>query len=203
MKIICIGKNYAEHAKELNSSVPKEPLFFMKPDSALLLGNNSFYLPDFSNEIHHEIEIVVKINRLGKGIEKSFAHRYFNEITVGIDFTARDIQRICVSEGKPWEIAKAFDGSAVLGKFINVSQVKDPANIPFHLDINGVTKQQGVTGDMIFKIEDIIEYVSKFITLKIGDLIYTGTPVGVGPVAIGNRLEGFIEDKKLFDFQVK
>jgi acylpyruvate hydrolase len=203
MKIICIGKNYAEHAKELNSAVPEEPLFFMKPDSAMLLGNNPFFLPDFSKEVHHEIEIVVKINRLGKHIEKSFAHRYYTEVTVGIDFTARDLQRICVKEGKPWEICKAFDGSAALGKFINLTQVSDPTAIPFLLKIDGNTKQQGNTKDMIFSIDDIISYVSKFITLKIGDLIYTGTPVGVGPVEIGNRLQGFIDDKMLFDFQVK
>jgi 2-keto-4-pentenoate hydratase/2-oxohepta-3-ene-1,7-dioic acid hydratase in catechol pathway len=203
MKIICIGKNYAAHAKELNSSVPKEPLFFMKPDSALLLGNNPFFLPEFSNEIHHEIEVIVKINRLGKHIERNFANRYYNEITVGIDFTARDLQRVCVSEGKPWEISKAFDGSAVVGKFINISTVKDSASIPFHLEIDGVTKQQGLTSDMIFSIDEIIAYVSKFITLKIGDLIYTGTPVGVGPVKIGDRLKGYIEEKMLFDFLVK
>jgi acylpyruvate hydrolase len=203
MKIICIGKNYAEHAKELNSDVPAEPLFFMKPDSALLLGNNPFYLPEFSNEVHHEIEIVVKINRLGKHIDRKFAGRYYDEITVGVDFTARDLQRICVKEGKPWEIAKAFDGSAALGKFINIKQLGNPASIPFHLEIDGVTVQQGNTKDMVFEIDILIEYVSKFITLKIGDLIYTGTPVGVGPVKINNRLTGFIEDKKLFDFLVK
>jgi len=203
MKIICIGKNYAEHAKELNSQVPSEPLFFMKPDSALLLGNNPFYLPDFSNEVHHEIEIVVKINRLGKHIERKFASRYYNEITVGVDFTARDLQRICVKEGKPWEIAKAFDGSAALGKFINYNQVKDSAAIPFHLDIDGKTVQEGNTKYMVFSIDVLIEYVSKFITLKIGDLLYTGTPVGVGPVKINNKLEGYIEEKKLFDFLVK
>jgi 2-keto-4-pentenoate hydratase/2-oxohepta-3-ene-1,7-dioic acid hydratase in catechol pathway len=203
MKIICIGKNYSEHAKELNSEVPSEPLFFMKPDSALLLGNKPFFLPDFSNEIHHEIEIVVKINRLGKHIEKQFANRYYNEVTAGVDFTARDLQQVCVKEGKPWEISKAFDGSAVLGKFINVSQLKDPTSVPFHLDIDGVTVQQGNTKDMVFGIDELIEYVSTFVTLKIGDLIYTGTPVGVGSVKIDNHLEGYIEEKKLFDFQVK
>ncbi len=203
MKIICIGKNYAEHAKELNSDIPAEPIFFMKPDSALLLGDKPFYLPEFSKEIHHEIEIVVKINRLGKHIERNFANRYYNEISVGVDFTARDIQRICIREGKPWEIAKSFDGSAVLGRFINLNQVSDPAAIPFHLNIDGKTVQQGNTRDMIFSIDELIEYVSRFITLKIGDLLYTGTPVGVGTVNIGNRLEGYIEDKKLFDFEVK
>jgi acylpyruvate hydrolase len=203
MKIICIGKNYADHAKELDSQVPAEPLFFMKPDSALLLSNNPFFLPEFSKEVHHEIEIVVKINRLGKHIAKNFAHRYYNEITVGVDFTARDLQRVCVKEGKPWEIAKAFDGSAALGKFIRLKQVSDPSAIPFRLDLDGKTVQQGNTKDMVFTIDVIIAYVSRFITLKIGDLIFTGTPVGVGPVIINNRLEGFIEDTKLFDFMVK
>jgi acylpyruvate hydrolase len=203
MKIICIGKNYSEHAKELNSEVPKEPLFFMKPDSALLLGNKPFYLPEFSNEVHHEIEIVVKINRLGKHIERKFAGRYFSEVTVGIDFTARDLQRICVKEGKPWEIAKAFDNSAAIGKFIDLKQLTAFDSIPFHLDIDGKTVQQGDTKDMVFRIEELIEHISKYITLKIGDLLFTGTPAGVGPVKIGNRLEGYIEDKKLFDFMVK
>jgi acylpyruvate hydrolase len=203
MKIICIGKNYSEHAKELNSEVPKEPLFFMKPDSALLLGNKPFYLPEFSNEVHHEIEIVVKINRLGKHIDRKFAGRYYNEVTVGIDFTARDLQRICVKEGKPWEIAKAFDNSAAIGKFIDLKQLTTVDSIPFYLNIDGKTVQQGNTKDMVFRIEELIEHISKYITLKIGDLLFTGTPVGVGPVKIGNRLEGFIEDKKLFDFMVK
>jgi 2-keto-4-pentenoate hydratase/2-oxohepta-3-ene-1,7-dioic acid hydratase in catechol pathway len=203
MKIICIGKNFREHAKELNSEVPKEPLFFMKPDSALLLGNKPFYLPDFSNEIHHEVEIVVKINRLGKHIEKQFAHRYYNDITVGVDFTARDLQRTCIKEGKPWEIAKAFDGSAVLGTFISLLKVKDRTAIPFHLDVDGITLQKGNSNNMVFSIDELITYVSKFLTLKIGDLIFTGTPVGVGPVKINQRLEGFIEDMKLFDFLIK
>jgi acylpyruvate hydrolase len=203
MKIICIGHNYREHAKELNTPIPEEPVFFMKPDSAILLDNKPFYLPDFSREVHHEVEILVKIHRLGKNIERKFAHRYYNEITVGIDFTARDLQRKCKAEGKPWEISKAFDGSAVVGKFIKISNQINPQAINFSLQLNGIRVQSGNTADMIFSIDQIIEYVSKFITLKIGDLIYTGTPQGVGPVKINDRLEAYIEDKKLLDIEVK
>jgi acylpyruvate hydrolase len=203
MKIICIGHNYREHAKELNTPIPVEPVFFMKPDSALLLDNRPFYLPDFSREVHHEVEIVVKINRLGKNIERKFAHRYYNEVTVGIDFTARDLQRKCKEEGKPWEIAKAFDGSAALGKFIKISQIANIHDLKFSLQLNAIKVQEGNTSDMIFNIDQIIEYVSQFITLKIGDLIYTGTPKGVGTVKIGDRLEAFIEDNKLMDILVK
>jgi acylpyruvate hydrolase len=203
MKIICIGHNYIEHAKELKTPIPEEPVFFMKPDSALLLDNRPFYLPDFSNEVHHEIEIVIKINRLGKNIESRFAHRYYNEVTVGIDFTARDLQRKCKEEGKPWEISKAFDGSAALGKFIKINSLGNLQSIDFGLLLNGKAVQRGNTSDMIFNIDRIIEYVSRFITLKIGDLIYTGTPVGVGKVKVGDRLEGFIGDLKLFDIEVK
>jgi acylpyruvate hydrolase len=203
MKIICIGHNYREHAKELNTPIPEEPVFFMKPDSAILLDNKPFYLPDFSREVHHEVEILIKIHRLGKNIERKFAHRYYNEITVGIDFTARDLQRKCKAEGKPWEISKAFDGSAVVGKFIKISNHINPQALNFSLLLNGVKVQAGNTADMIFSIDQIIEYVSKFITLKIGDLIYTGTPQGVGPVKINDRLEAYIEDKKLLDIEVK
>ncbi len=203
MKIICIAKNYDEHIKELNSSTPGQPVFFMKPDSSLLINNKPFYLPEFSNEIHHEAEIVLRINRLGKHIERKFAYRYFNEITVGIDFTARDLQRICKEEGNPWEIAKAFDGSAVLGKFIRFDTVYDLESIHFSLDINGKKVQNGNSADMLFKIDHIIEYISQFVTLKMGDLIFTGTPVGVGSVKIGDHLEGYIENEKLFDFEVK
>jgi 2-keto-4-pentenoate hydratase/2-oxohepta-3-ene-1,7-dioic acid hydratase in catechol pathway len=203
MKIICIGHNYKEHVKELKTPVPKEPVFFMKPDSALLLDNKPFFLPDFSNEVHHEVEVVIKINRLGKNIEKRFANRYFSEVTVGIDFTARDLQRKCKQEGNPWEIAKAFDGSAALGKFIKIDQLSHPQAIEFSLDINGTKAQKGNMSDMIFSVDLIIEYVSRFITLKIGDLIYTGTPAGVGPVKINDRLEAYIENRKLMDFEVK
>lgn len=203
MKIICIGRNYAEHAKELNNPVPEEPVFFMKPDSAILINNKPFFLPDFSDEIHHEVEIVIKINRLGKNVQKKFAPRYYKEITVGIDFTARDLQRICKAQGKPWEIAKGFDGSAVLGEFISLSELKNQEEIDFSLKINGVKVQTGNTRDMLFGIDRIIEYVSQFMTLKMGDIIYTGTPAGVGPVKINDRLEAYIEDRKLLDFMVK
>jgi 2-keto-4-pentenoate hydratase/2-oxohepta-3-ene-1,7-dioic acid hydratase in catechol pathway len=203
MKIICIGRNYSEHVKELNSLIPSEPVFFMKPDSALLLGDKPFFLPEFSKEIHHEIELVVKINRIGKHIEKQFANRYYNEITAGIDFTARDLQNKCRKEGNPWEIAKAFDGSAVLGKFLSLSLYKDINNISFHLKVNNKIVQQGTTADMLFNVDTIISYTSQFVTLKIGDIIYTGTPKGVGCVNVNDHLEGFIEDRKVFDFEVK
>lgn len=203
MKIICIGRNYVEHAKELNNPVPGEPVFFMKPDSAILINNKPFFLPDFSNEIHHEVEIVIKINRLGKNIQQKFASRYYNDITVGIDFTARDLQRICIEKGNPWEIAKGFDGSAVLGQFINLSELKDKNDISFRLDINAQTVQAGKSSDMLFSIDRIIEYISQFVTLKMGDIIFTGTPAGVGPVKINDRLEAYIEDRKLLDFLVK
>ena len=203
MKIICIAKNYGKHIKELNSVTPYRPVFFLKPDSAILMNNKPFYLPDFSDEIHHEVEIVLKINRLGKHIEKKFASRYFNQVTVGIDFTARDLQRICKEEGNPWEIAKAFDGSAVLGRFINLNNISDPESINFSLNLNGKKVQNGNSANMLFRIDQIIEYVSRFITLKMGDLIFTGTPAGVGPVKIGDHLEGFIEEEKLLDFHVK
>jgi len=202
MKIICIGWNYVEHAQELNNPLPNEPLFFLKPDSAILNQKKPFYLPGFSNEIHHELEVVLKINRLGKHIEKQFAHRYYQEIGLGIDFTARDIQRKCKAEGKPWEIAKSFDGSAVIGDF--VPKDKYPLNnLNFHLNINNQARQQGNTGQMIFDFDDIIAYVSQFITLKIGDLIFTGTPKGVGPVQINDHLEGYMENEKLLECKVK
>ena len=203
MKIICIGRNYEEHARELNNPVPAEPIFFMKPDSSLLANNKPFFIPEFSNEIHHEVEIVIKISRLGKNIQQKFASRYYNELTTGIDFTARDLQRNCKKEGKPWEIAKGFDGSAVLGQFIPLSELVNQKEISFRLDINGKTIQTGNTRDMLFSIDRVIEYVSQFVTLKMGDMIYTGTPAGVGPVKINDRLEAFIEDRKLLDFRVK
>lgn len=203
MKIVCIGRNYREHAKELNNPIPDEPVVFMKPDSSLLLKNKPFFLPDFSKEIHHEVEIVVRINRVGKHIQERYAHRYYSEVSLGIDFTARDLQIRCKKEGKPWEIAKSFDGSAVLGEFIPLSLLNDPRAIPFHLDINGITRQRGNTKDMLFSVDRILSYVSGFVTFKIGDLIYTGTPAGVGPVAINDRLEGYIGDRKMFDFLIK
>jgi len=203
MKIICIGRNYVKHAQELNHDVPAEPVFFMKPDSALLKDNKPFFLPDFSKEIHHEIELVVKISRLGKNIEAKFAYRYYDEIGLGIDFTARDLQRQLIEKGLPWEKAKAFDSSAVLGKFIPKDELGDLGHILFSLKRNGEVVQSGDSQLMIFPFDTIIEHVSKYVTLKIGDLIYTGTPAGVGPVDIGDCLEGYIGEKKMFDIQVK
>ncbi|NOY37940.1 MAG: fumarylacetoacetate hydrolase family protein [Chlorobi bacterium] len=201
MKIICIGRNYIEHAKELNNPVPKEPVFFMKPDSALIRNNKPFFLPDFSNEVHHEIELVLKIDRLGKAIEEKFAHRYFHEVGIGVDFTARDLQRVAKEKGLPWEKAKAFDGSAPLGGFLPADTLPDP--ITFRLDINGKTVQQGTTADLIFSFDRVIAYISRFITLRTGDLIFTGTPAGVGPVKRNDRLQGYIGDRLLLDFVVK
>ncbi len=203
MKIICIGRNYSEHARELNNPIPAELIFFMKPDSSLLLGNKPFFLPEFSSEIHHELEIVVKICRLGKYIDKKFANRYYNEITAGIDFTARDLQNRCKKEGHPWEIAKAFDASAVLGKFLNLSLIGNINNISFSLKVNDKIVQQGNTADMLFDVDTIISYISKFVTLKIGDIIFTGTPAGVGPVSLNDHLEGFIGGGKVFNFKIK
>jgi len=203
MKIICIGRNYVKHVQELNHDVPTELVFFMKPDSALLKDNKPFFLPDFSKEIHHEIELVVKISRLGKNIEAKFAHRYYDEIGLGIDFTARDLQRQLIEKGLPWEKAKAFDSSAVLGKFIPKDELGDLGHILFSLKKNGEVVQSGDSQLMIFPFDTIIEHVSKYVTLKIGDLIYTGTPAGVGPVDIGDSLEGFIGEKKMFDILVK
>lgn len=204
MKIICIGRNYVDHAKELNNAVPEEPIFFMKPDSALLRNNDPFYIPEWSNEIHHEIELVVKIKRIGKNIEKRFAHRYYDEIGLGIDFTARDVQRELKSKGLPWEKAKAFDKSAVLSRsFIQKTELENSQAVPFRLDINGETIQAGNSEQMIFDIDELITHISKYATLKIGDLIYTGTPANVGAVKIGDRLEGYLEDRKMFDFMIK
>jgi 2-keto-4-pentenoate hydratase/2-oxohepta-3-ene-1,7-dioic acid hydratase in catechol pathway len=205
MKIICIGMNYAAHNKELqNSLILEEPVIFMKPDTSLLKNGKPFYIPDFSEDMQYETEIVVKIDRLGKSIAKRFASRYYNEITVGIDMTARDLQRKFKKGGLPWELCKSFDGSAVIGDFISLEeQGLDINQVPFHLDIDGKTVQAGNTIDMIFKIDEIIEYVSRFITLKMGDLIFTGTPAGVGNIHIDNHLQGYIGDKKLLDFQIK
>lgn len=204
MKIIAVGMNYAAHNKELhNPLVLSEPTIFMKSDSSLLKDGKPFFIPDFSSEIHYETEIVVKIDRLGKNIAERFAHRYYNEVTVGIDFTARDLQRDLKKKGLPWEISKAFDNSAVIGTFIPLESVGDIRQIPFHLDINGQTVQEGNTRDMLFSVDQIVAYVSRFFTLKIGDLIYTGTPAGVGPVRIDDHLQGYIGEQKLLDFHVR
>lgn len=203
MKIICIGRNYVDHAKELNNPVPSKPVFFMKPDSALVIRNRPFFYPDFSEDVHHEIEVVIKINRLGRSIEEKFAGRYYSEVGLGVDFTARDLQAECKAKGLPWEIAKGFDYSAPISKFMPVSEFENIHNTSFKLDINGKTVQEGSTKDMIFSFEKIIAYVSRFMTLKTGDLIYTGTPAGVGPVKIGDKLEGYLDGKKMLDFWVK
>jgi 2-keto-4-pentenoate hydratase/2-oxohepta-3-ene-1,7-dioic acid hydratase in catechol pathway len=203
MKIICIGRNYSEHAKEMNAQVPEAPVFFMKPDTALLKDNAPFYHPDFSSDIHHELELVVKISKAGKHIQAQFAHNYFNEISVGIDFTARDIQANCKAKGLPWEIAKAFDNSAPIGKFLPVSKFNGMNNLSFSLLKNGHQVQQGNSSDMLFNIDQIIEYVSKFVTLKVGDLIYTGTPAGVSAVKIGDVLEASLEGETLLKFEIK
>jgi len=205
MKIIAVGMNYAEHNKELDSTLllPKEPVIFMKPDSALLKDGKPFFIPDFSNEVHYETELVVKICRLGKNIAERFAHRYYDEVTVGIDFTARDLQRKIRAAGNPWEICKGFDDSAAIGNFIPLEKFKDIQSLNFHLDIDGNKVQQGNTADMLFKVDEIIAYISRFYTLKIGDLLFTGTPVGVGPVAIGQHLQGYLEEEKLLDFYIR
>lgn len=204
MKIICIGRNYVAHIEELQNEVPDEPVFFMKPDSSLLRNNDPFYIPGWTNDVHHEIELVLRISRLGKGIEKRFAHRYYDAIGLGIDFTARDIQNQLKAKGLPWEKAKAFDRAAVIGgSFISKDNFPDLKNIRFRLDINGNTVQRGNSGLMIYDFEDIVSYVSNYVTLKIGDLIYTGTPSGVGPVQAGDRLVGYLEGDRLLDFQVK
>ena len=203
MKIICIGRNYADHAKELKNEIPAEPVFFLKPDTALLKDNEPFYLPEFTTDLHYECEVVVKIAKVGKNIQEKFAHKYYEQISLGIDFTARDLQSKCKEKGLPWEMAKAFDNSAPLSSvFIDKKNV-NLNDLKFHLDINGTTVQKGTTNDWIFHIDQVIAYVSRFMTLKTGDLIFTGTPAGVGPVAIGDHLEGFIGEEKVLDLKIK
>jgi 2-keto-4-pentenoate hydratase/2-oxohepta-3-ene-1,7-dioic acid hydratase in catechol pathway len=203
MKLICIGRNYVEHIAELNNERPNEPVIFMKPDSALLRKNEPFYMPSFSSEIHHEIELVVKIDKLGKSISKKYAPRYYSSIGLGVDFTARDLQNKLKDKGLPWEKAKAFDYSAPISEqFIPVSEL-DLFSIDFRLDINGETRQIGNSSQMIFTIDELIEQISRYFTLKIGDFIFTGTPAGVGLVKIGDHLEGYIGEKKLLDFLIK
>lgn len=202
MKIICIGRNYAEHAREMNSAVPTEPVFFMKPDTALL-KEGDFYLPDFSNDVHHEIELVLKICKTGKHIEEKFAYKYYDEIGLGIDFTARDVQAKCKERGLPWEKAKAFDNAAPLGKMVKKEELGDLNNINFELTINRQSRQIGNSKDLIFNFDKVISYISKFVTLKQGDLIYTGTPEGVGQVKIGDKLEGFINGRSFLQLNIK
>lgn len=202
MKIFCVGRNYSEHARELGNAVPESPVIFCKPDTALLKNDEPFYLPGFSNDVHHEVELVIKISKVGKKIQEQFAGNYFNEIGLGIDFTARDLQSSLKAKGLPWELAKGFDGSAPLGNFINVKDV-DLKNIGFTLNKNGNLVQTGNSGNMIFSFEKIISFVSQYFTLKVGDLIYTGTPAGVGKVEIGDKLEGFIEGKIMLTCEIK
>lgn len=205
MKIFAIGMNYIQHNKELDGALykPEEPVIFTKADSALLKDGKPFFVPDFMGQIDYETEIVVRICRLGKSIPAQFAHRYYDAVTVGIDFTARDMQRKARAEGRPWDICKGFDGSAAIGEWVDVSKFRDIQAIHFHLDINGKTVQEGCTSDMLFKVDEIIEYISRFYTLKTGDILYTGTPAGIGAVSIDDHLEGWIEDRKVLEFNCK
>ena len=203
MKIICIGRNYADHAKEMKSELPTEPIFFLKPDTALLKNGNPFFYPEFTKDLHYECELVVQIQKVGKNIAEKFAPKYYSKVTLGIDFTARDLQQNCKEKGLPWEIAKAFEHSApISNKFIEISSL-DFENLTFELYKNGEKVQTGHTSDMIFSIDKLITYVSKFMTLKTGDLLFTGTPAGVGPVKIGDKLEGFLNGEKMFEFNIR
>ncbi len=203
MKVIAIGRNYAEHAKELNNAIPESPVIFLKPDTAVTKDNKSFYIPDFSNDIHYELEVVLKICKEGKHISEKFAHKYYEEIGLGIDYTARDIQTKHKNAGLPWELAKAFDGSAAISNFKPISDFSDLYNLKFQLKQNNEIKQNGNTADLIFSFEKIISFVSQYITLKKGDLIFTGTPAGVGQVNKGDRLEGYLENEQLLNIEIR
>ena len=203
MKLICIGRNYAKHIEELQNERPTDPVVFIKPDSAIVLKQHPFVIPEFSQDVHYEVELLVKIKKLGKYIDKKFAPSYYDEIGLGIDFTARDLQKQLKDKGLPWEKAKAFDGSAVVGSWLPKSDFKDLNTINFSLEKNGEPVQQGNTESMLWKIDEIISYVSQFFTLKIGDIIFTGTPAGVGPVTINDKLKGYIEGKQLFAINIK
>lgn len=202
MKIICIGRNYRLHALELGNEIPEKPVIFCKPDTAILKNNAPFYIPSFTNDIHHEIEVVIRINKVGKTIQPQFAHKYYSEFTLGVDFTARTLQNELKIKGLPWELAKAFDHSAVVGNFMKKENFNLNA-LDFKLLKNNEIVQTGNTNDMLFKIDEIIAFVSQYFTLKIGDLIFTGTPAGVGPVAIGDKLIGKLADVEMFNFEVK
>ncbi len=203
MKIICIGRNYVDHIAELQNEKPSEPVVFMKPDSAILLKQHPFVIPEFSNNIQHEIELIVKINKVGKYIDTKFAHKYYDEISVGIDFTARDLQNELKEKGLPWEKAKSFDGSAVIGEFLPKSQFNSLENLTFELTNNNKTVQKGNTSLMMWNIDELISFVSRYFTLKIGDIVFTGTPAGVAAVKPEDVLEGFLEGNKLFSIQIK
>ena len=203
MKLICIGRNYAQHISELKSEKPSEPVVFLKPDTAILLKKQPFFIPDFSNEVHHEVEVLVKINRVGKYIDSKFAHKYYEQIGLGIDFTARDLQQELKGKGLPWEKSKAFDGSAVIGKWVSKSNYENVNNIPFSLFKNNQVVQSSTTKDMLWGIDEIIAYVSQYFTLKIGDIIFTGTPSGVSKVQSNDSLKGYIGEEEFFSIKVK
>ncbi|PWK18692.1 fumarylacetoacetate hydrolase family protein [Xanthomarina spongicola] len=203
MKLICIGRNYTDHIKELKNEKPTDPVVFLKPDTAILLKKQPFFIPDFSEDVHHEVEVLVKINKVGKHIDKKFAHKYYSEIGLGIDFTARDLQAKLKEKGLPWEKAKAFDGAAVIGNWIAKEGIEDVNNLSFSLEKNNQVVQTGNTSHMLWKIDELIEYVSKYFTLKIGDIIFTGTPAGVGKVVANDKLVGYIEDRQMFSITVK
>ena len=203
MKLICIGRNYTDHIKELQNEKPTDPVVFIKSDNAILLKKQPFFIPDFSNDVHYEVEVLVKINKLGKHIDKKFAHKYYDQLSVGIDFTARDLQSQLKEKGLPWEKAKSFDGAAVIGEWVDKSVFSDVNNLDFRLEKNSSVVQTANTNLMLWKIDELIEYVSKYFTLKIGDIIFTGTPAGVGKVIANDRLKGFLEDRELFSITVK
>ena len=203
MKLICIGRNYTKHIEELANERPEHPVVFLKPDSSILLKKHPFVIPEFSKDVHHEVEILVKIKKIGKYVDKKFAHTYYDEIGLGIDFTARDLQSDLKAKGLPWEKAKAFDGSAVIGNWLPKNTFENVDNISFTLEKNGEVVQDGNTTHMLWKIDELISYVSQYFTLKIGDIIFTGTPAGVGSVAINDKLKGFIGDTELFSINIK
>lgn len=203
MKILCVGRNYADHILELSNEQPDDPVIFLKPETAIPLKNEPFFYPDFSKDVHYEVEILVKINRVGKNIDEKFAHKYYDEIGVGIDFTARDVQSKLKAKGLPWELAKAFNGSAPVSPFVPKTDFPDLNNVNFRLDLNGETRQQGNTNLMLFKIDYLISFVSRYFLLQKGDILFTGTPKGVGPVQIGDTLTAYIEDRKMLEIGVK
>jgi len=203
MKIFCIGRNYTDHAKELGNDVPDEPVVFMKPKSALLQAHTPFYYPEFTNELHYECELVLRVSKNGKYIQERFANKYYDAVSVGIDFTARDIQTQCKEKGLPWEIAKAWDNSAVIGKWVPVANLKNKKDIGFSLYKNKELVQQGRSSQMLFQFDQIVAYISNFFSVNIGDLIYTGTPAGVGEAVVGDELEGFLEDESMFQLEIK
>jgi acylpyruvate hydrolase len=202
MKIICVGRNYVEHIEELQNEFPTSPVIFSKPDSAILRNNEAFYYPTFSNSIHHEVEVVLKISKLGKNIQEKFAHKYYDEIALGIDFTARDLQSELKAKGLPWDLAKGFNGSAPISEFVPKANY-NLNNLNFHLDVNSESRQIGNTGKMIYSFDYIISFISQYFTLKIGDLVYTGTPAGVAEVKVGDNLKGYLEKDLMFDFNIK